>query len=516
MNAEYGPRTQYGDNWKKWLADMEKEPIPADGDYTKVPRGSKRKWMQSYQDHRDYALTAQKIVTKETQDRLGLLAANVKADPGSVVVYNPLPWKRSGLVEVNGKTVFAKDVPAGGYITLPKPADQAAAAVTGNTIDTPFFKATFDLERGAISSLIEKSTGRELVDKSSPYALGQFMHERFSANEVNRFWDKYSRVRGGWGLNDLGKPGMPSAEQVPYQTSTPGGWKLLIKRDAARTYAILIASDTKGLANDCRLVFTFPNNEAWVDVAWHVTDKTAEKHPEGGWLCFPFAVENPHFTVGRPGAPIDPAKDIVPGTNRHLMAVASGVAITGKDSGAAICPIDSPLISLDQPGLWWWTMDFVPKKPTVFVNLYNNMWNTNFPLWQEGSWSERVRLWPLDNNNKVPQNLAVQSWQARVPLLAATVTASGKLPATQTGVTVSRPGVLVTAFGENIDGPGTVLRVWDQTGESGELTVTVPGHFTTAVPVNLRGEQPGKPVTIQNGKLTFPLNAYAPASFVLK
>jgi hypothetical protein len=384
-------------------------------------------------------------------------------------------------------------------------------------VETSHFRATFDLQRGGLSSLLEKASGCELADRSSPCALGQFLHERFSTKEVfDRFFRQYSRIQDGWGLNDIGKPGMPA--DVPYLATTPDGWQVRIERTAADTRAVLTAADTKGLAGKYQLVFTFPHHAPWVDVEWRVTDKTADKHPEGGWLCFPFAVENPRFTVGRPGAPVDPAKDIVPGTNRHLMAVTSGVAITGKDaSGVALCPIDSPLVSLDQPGLWWWTMDFVPQRPSVFVNLYNNMWNTNFPLWQGGSWTSRVRVWPLAKGADHNQNLAARSWEARVPLLAAKVAqTSGKLPASQTGIAVSRPGVLVTAFGGNPDGPGTLLRVWDQTGQSGDLAITVPGAFRSATPVDLRGENPGAPRPIRAGVLTIPLPAYAPASFILK
>lgn len=517
MNAEYGPRTLYGEAWTKWLAEMEQEPVPADGDFTKMPRGSKRKWLQSYQDHRDYALTAEKIVTAEMKSRLGLLASNVRAKPGDLVVYNPLPWKRSGLVEMNGKRLLAKDVPAGGYLTLSDGSGQTDESDT-TSLETPHFRATFDLKRGGISSLVEIATGRDLVDQSSPYVLGQFLHERFSTQEVfERFFSKYSRIQGGWGLNDIGKPGMP--KDVPYSAVTPDGWKIRIFRTAAEERAVLTPSDTKGLAGKYELVFTFAGHEATVDVEWRVSDKTADKHPEGGWLCFPFAVESPHFTVGRPGAPIDPAKDIVPGTNRHLMAVASGVAISGSDaSGAALCPIDSPLVSLDQPGLWWWTMDFVPRRPAVFVNLYNNMWNTNFPLWQDGSWSSRVRIWPVAKNSSIPQDLAVRSWEARVPLLAAAVEASSnQLPATASGVAVSRPGVLVTAFGENPDGKGTLLRVWEQAGVSGSLGVKLPpgSRFSTASPVDLRGVKSGGALRIIDGEFAFPLGSFAPASYLL-
>ena len=75
--------------------------------------------------------------------------------------------------------------------------------------------------------------------------------------------------------------------------------------------------------------------------------------------------------------------------------------------------------------------------------------------------------------------------------------------------------LLVTAFGGNPDGPGTLLRVWDQTGGTGDLTITIPGKFSMATPVNLRGEKAGPPISIESGTRTFELPAYAPASFSL-
>ena len=79
--------------------------------------------------------------------------------------------------------------------------------------------------------------------------------------------------------------------------------------------------------------------------------------------------------------------------------------------------------------------------------------------------------------------------------------------------------MLVTAFGAAPPGSrGTLLRVWEQAGVSGKLTVTFPVavKFATATPINLRNERAGEPIQLTAGQLSFNLNAYAPASFVLE
>ena len=289
------------------------------------------------------------------------------------------------------------------------------------TLDTPFYKVAFDLKRGGIASLVDKQTGRELVDQASPYALGQFLHERFDHQQMLAFHNAYGRPGYSWPKGNLPK-------DTAYAALTPPAWRLAVQRTAIADIATLTATDTLGLAKGIALVFTFHRHQPLVDVEWRVTDKTPDPLPEGGWLCFPFAVAQPQFLLGRLGGPIDPAKDIVTGANRHYFCLNTGLTITGQDgAGVGLCPLDSPCVSLDEPGLWKFSLDYTPKKPSAFVNLYNNEWNTNFPEWQGGSWSSRVRLWLIARGLGLARSLIVPSWEARLPLLAA----AGRWPGRQ-------------------------------------------------------------------------------------
>ncbi len=145
------------------------------------------------------------------------------------------------------------------------------------SLSNDFFDVVFNLEKGGISSLIEKKTDRELIDHSSDYILGQFLHERFSSIEIDDWFNSYSRIKDGWGLNDLGKPGMPTADLVPYLAFTPNKWDISISHSNLSDIATLSSTSTEGFAQKYTIVFTFPKNEAYIDIEWKVDSKTPEK-----------------------------------------------------------------------------------------------------------------------------------------------------------------------------------------------------------------------------------------------
>jgi hypothetical protein len=92
---------------------------------------------------------------------------------------------------------------------------------------------------------------------------------------------------------------------------------------------------------------------------------------------------------------------------------------------------------------------------------------------------------------------------------------AGDLPASRHGIELDRKGALITAFGANPDGAGTLLRLWEQTGQSGPCRIRLPDGLeaSTVQPVNLRGETEGKALPVRGGSFKTELKAFAPASF---
>jgi hypothetical protein len=274
------------------------------------------------------------------------------------------------------------------------------------------------------------------------------------------------------------------------------------------------------LPHDVTLVITLYRDARYLELTWSINGKPAEPWPEAGWISFPFNIQRPVFKLGRLGAVVNPATDFVKGSNVDYGFLNTGMALVDEAGrGFGLCSPDAPGVSLDRPGLWKYSTSFTPRQGNVFVNLYNNQWSTNFTEWVEGSWSTRIYVWGVDSYEN-GSSIVMPSEELRVPLKAVIAEGpGGTLPAVSPGVVLSMKGVLVTAFGRNPDGAGTLLRLWEQTGNAGICKVSLPrnARFTSARQCNLRGEtKGGKVYAISEGTFSVDLQPYQPLSLLLE
>jgi hypothetical protein len=503
-----GERMPYGEAWRK----QRKE-------------GAYRRIESSWAEHTAYIERASALVEPLLQQQLDALAKAVKLDRPRMVVFNPLPWQRDGLVQypsTGDQPRLAEDVPGLGYRTLlgPEPARARgrprgpSRTADGRGLENRWFSLKLDPAGARLVSLVDRASGRELVDASAAHGFGQVLLERFSADDTGAFVNAYVKITADWATNELGKPNLPSAAEVPYRALTPADARVRMVVEAERAMAVM-ETPARGELPAVTTRWILPVHSPYVDLEVTVHDKPADPWPEALWIALPFAVGQPEFRLGRPGSVIDPARDIVPGANRHLFAVQTGVAVYGRDgSGVGLCPLDSPLVSLGEPGCWRFSREEPTRRPAVYVNLYNNQWTTNFRLWNGGTWTSRVRLWAFARYDPEAA-LVTPSLEARYPLVAGFATGEGgSLPTRRAGLTTDRKGMLVTAWGRDPEGDGLRLRLWEMAGQGGEVRLHLPEgtEFPGVAAIDLRGRPLDLPIDRRRGELRVPCPAFAPVT----
>lgn len=482
----------YGEEWKQNLK-----------------KGIYNKMIASWDEHSNYEKNANAISATLSKNELTQLANAA----GGTILFNPLPWKRN-------------NVPALGYIKSEnKKTSSNESFKTDSVIENQFIKITVSRTTGSIQSLIDKKSGKELVPQNAPYRMSQLIYERFSENEVRHYADNYIRIEKSWAFIDLGKPNLPSASKAPYIKSVPDNFTL--KRKNAESLQLEYLPN----GNDR---FPFPvttkilmqQGNPYFDIEITLDKNIADPMPEALWVSLPFNIDQPQYRLGRFGSIIDPVKDLnVKGVNRYMYNVGTGVAVVDKNgAGIGICPLDATLVSIGETGGWKYDTTYVPTKPYIYFNLFNNQWSTNYRLWNEGKWVYRFRIWPIEQYDN-EKSLITPSLEALYPLQSGTVNANqvkstisyagGK---SQNGLSLSRKAILVTAFGNDPFGnEGTLLRLWEQAGQSGKVVVTLPPQlkFAKALPVNLRSEPTGKAIQIVDSKFSCNIQSFAPISFLL-
>jgi hypothetical protein len=386
-------------------------------------------------------------------------------------------------------------------------------------LENDFFRLTYNLRRGRVISLVDKRADRELVRQDSK-GLGAFLYERFSTEQCDQFMLDYALILPKWVTTQFTKPELPG--DVPYRATWPGAAtnaRQLHSGDyrAVRfTYRDDPALPCEQLEYEIRLYDAIPI----IDISLEVEGKRPDTWPEAGWMSLPLNIQQPNFRLSRLGGIVDPKKDIIPGGNRHLFWLHHGLAVYGNDGyGVGICPLDAPLVSLGEPGCWRFSWDYLPEKADVFVNLFNNQWNTNFRLWNEGAWRQTVRLWTFERYDP-EASLIRPALEARFPMVGKTAPDSkqpGNLRPEAAGLRLSHRNVLATSFGVDPVTQRLMLRLWEQAGKDGPCVITLPpGIAVKAVqPRDLRGRTVGNPLAVEAGRLKVHVGHNAPLNLEL-
>ena len=440
--------------------------------------------------------------------RLGATFARGRGALASFVVVNPSSWPRSDLVEAflpasvvdpaaavrvvdardgaevplvlhppeqapfrpSGRRLelLVRDVPPLGYVRLDVveggPVPPAEDLGPAGTLENEHYRLTYDLRAGAVTSLIDRATGRELVNQGAAAAgLGQYVYERYTTAPG------FNHLSGHVVAADLTLLGSRSlaGPAVPLRAErTAVGERLVVE---------LHGDGVEWL----RTTITLPAGLRRVDLTQRLA-KTGRLDKESVFFAFPFdAGPSPAVAWELTGGAGGPAAPRVPGAARHVQAVRHWVAFEAPGLALAWATLEAPLVQVGALHLPYApfppSLEAAPPEPaTVWSWAMNNVWDTNFPSRQQGEVTFR---YAVASGAGVPaRRLGAQAAAALTePLVAVLATGGGPAdPPAGSFVTVDHPDVHVEAAGRSRRGHDLVLHLRSLAPEPVEVTVRLP------------------------------------------
>ena len=295
---------------------------------------------------------------------LQTLASQIRTGEPSLVVFNPSGWNRSEIISVklpkglaitepgvttcetaSGCYAWVEDVPSCGYRTLklgPAVSLPTVQPAVGNTLESRAYRINFDPATGGIASLVDKETGRELVDPRSPYKLNEYLY-----------------VAGGKGGLEMltrrpvtGDMTIHTPHDVTLQKMTLGalGEMMVVESSATMTPKL-------------RTVVVAWNDTKRIDIE-NTLDKKLTYDLEAGYFAFPFLAENPAFRYEIPVGIVNATTDMLPGACLNWFAIQQFAEVSGKEGAVVWTTPDAPMACFEDIVRGEW------KKTLPMVNAY--------------------------------------------------------------------------------------------------------------------------------------------------
>jgi alpha-mannosidase len=461
---------------------------------------------------------------------MSTLAASIPDPSGTLIVFNPLNWQRSGLVAFNlardrelvdkatGRVVEVEELPqpagaapAGGrgagarrvrFLAAAVPPvgykcytiQQASAAVpapasaANPVMENAYYRVVLDPATGAISSVFDKELSRELVDASSPYRFNQLVSATGTQSTYNR---------GGLSIAVAPPPDL--------EIHTAAGGKLVsVTKTSFGTVARLEASALNNPRIAVEIVLF--DSQKKIEITNRIQKERASTG-EWGYFAFPFAMQRPVFRYEIQNGVVNPATDVLPGGGREWSPVQHWVTTSQDDVTAALVPIDAPLVTFGDIVRWRWPDEFGTRKSTVFSFAFNHP-----PVGPELTFR-----YVVTSGRRLPQgSLSRLGWEAMSPFELNEIVSQDKVgnpprplgPAQGSFVQVDHPSVVLVTWKRSENEEGTIMRFVETNGQPGTVRVSSPILNLTRAWLCNGVEENQRPLTVSDRGFSFDVKPF--------
>jgi hypothetical protein len=335
----------------------------------------------------------------------------------------------------------------------------------GNVIKGEHFDVELDLERGAIGSIVDRGTGRQLVNADAPFGFNAYIHDRYtSGTGFNHLSSRMGRAQP-WllGARGTGQFGLITSQasnavfdQVTYRYSAQGvDW--------------------------IEATLTLPRGVPRLHIENHL-HKPSTMEKESVYFAFPFGAPDPALTFEITGGTAGPDSPHVPGSARHFRAIRHWATI--EESGRS--PIawatrQTPLVQTGNIHLPY--APFPTTLPadqdhggTIYSWALNNIWDTNFPARQGGElrFDYVLATGHSESGDALGRDTGASASQPLVGIRMRSGADIDKLPARGSFVSIDDPRIELTHLSTNHAG-SLVVYLESHANESVDARLTLPG-----------------------------------------
>jgi alpha-mannosidase len=451
------------------------------------------------------ALIAQNDISETVERSWAQIESLLRPEHDSIAVFNSLSWTRSGWVEADlpaGQAILdpttnklaeqvvlkqeggsvtpgfgsstnrvrfrANNVPMVGYklfeivpladdTTLQPHSD--GAAVRNHVIENHYYRVTLDPEHGAIASIFDKQLHRELVDRTSPFRLGEYVY-----------------VEGGDDVDDSTLSRFGAAQHLPTLRPMPAGHGHVVGISETAQGVTAVLESSAPNTPSIRTEITLRADQKRIDFDYGLhKDRTLRK--EAAYIAFPLAGDHPTFRYETQNGYVNPAQDELAGGSREWYAVGHWAAMSSGGVTTAILPEDAPLVAFGDIVRGKWPTKFEPGSSAIFSWIMSNYWDTNFPASQGGDFDLHYALVSAPEFDA--GELTRLGWESMTHLESdpvhpdASAGASGGALAQDAAsfLSIDQPDVVLTAWKLAEDGDGSIVRVEDTAGKAVSIRI---------------------------------------------
>ena len=287
------------------------------------------------------------------------------------------------------------------YRIVPEPLKSSTTVSLGDgCLENSFWRLRLDEVTGGIASLVDKSSGRELV-AADAYTLNQLVFETIDSPEGREALCMWEGPR----------------RDTTFSRSTP---RPSIKpRNGAPFDAGFLVEWSTGAGPSVVSEITVYDDLPRIDITCTMARLPVDR-AEAVYHAFPIASRAPEVYLDVPGAVLRPGVDQVPGSATDWHSIQRYFAVSDTDYTVTVASPDVPLVQVNGINTGKWQQELPPYNGVVMSWATNNYWFTNFPAMQWGkvSYGYSLSSYPESFSARLSSEFADR---IRQPLVAAVV-----------------------------------------------------------------------------------------------